>query len=172
MKRRGAWGEAAQAARGSPGEPGAAADLRTMHHQLRRCSAPPDAAALQSAAAARREAPTRAERALEAILNGLGGGALEGRFRREWVCGGRWIVDFYFPEVRLGIEVDGGYHRSRPRRSRDLLKESDLAAAGVTLLRVTNEEVFGDRGRLLAKLREAWRNAARSMRPPAGRAGS
>jgi very-short-patch-repair endonuclease len=137
-----------------------------MHDRLRRPRAPPDAGTLQSAAEARREDPTRAERALEAILNGLGEGALEGRFRREWVCGGRWIVDFYFPEVRLGIEVDGGYHRSASQRSWDLFKASALDAAGVTVLRVTNEEVFGDRERLLERLREAWRAARRRLARP------
>jgi len=132
-----------------------------MNDRLRR-RAPPDAAALQRVAAARREVPTRAERALEAILNGLGGGALAGEFRREWVCGG-WILDFYFPTVRLAIEVDGGYHRSTQQLSRDLLKAAALEAAGVTLVRLKNEEVFGDRARLVAKLRAAWRAAAEAQ---------
>jgi very-short-patch-repair endonuclease len=133
-----------------------------MNDRLRR-RAPPDAAALQRVAEARREGPTRAERALEAILNGLNGGALAGEFRREWVCGG-WILDFYFPGVRLGIEVDGGYHRAPRQLSRDLAKAAGLAAAGVTLVRFSNEEVFGDRARLVAKLREAWRAAQAGSR--------
>ncbi len=112
----------------------------------------------------RRDHPTRAERALDAILTRLNGGALEGRFRREWVCGGTWIIDFYFPEVRLGIEVDGGYHRSPSQRAWDLLKEAELESAGVTLLRLTNEEVLGDRTRLLERLRQAWRAARRKVR--------
>ena len=92
---------------------------------------------------------------------------LDGRFRREWVCGDRWIVDFYFSEVRLGIEVDGGYHRSTVQRGWDLFKESGLESAGVTVLRLTNEEVFGDRERLLRKLRQAWRTALRTHGEPA-----
>ncbi|HLB14518.1 MAG TPA: DUF559 domain-containing protein [Burkholderiales bacterium] len=123
-----------------------------------------DSETLRLIADERREHPTRAERALAAILNGLNEGALDGRFRREWVCGGRWIVDFYFPEVRLGIEVDGGYHRSTTQKGWDLFKEGGLESAGVTLLRLTNEEVFGDRERLLGKLRQAWRIALRNSR--------
>ena len=122
-----------------------------------------DPEAFELAARERREQPTRAERELGAILSGLNEGALEGRFRREWVCG-EWIVDFYFPEVRLGIEVDGGYHRSTLQHGRDLVKTSGLEDAGVTLLRLTNAEVFGDRARLVGKLREAWRSAARRAR--------
>ncbi len=133
-----------------------------MIPRLRRRRALPDAATLRLIADERREHPTRAERALAAILSGLNQGALDGRFRREWVCGGRWIVDFYFPEVRLGIEVDGGYHRSTTQKGWDLFKESGLESAGVTLLRLTNEEVFGNRELLLGKLRQAWRTALRN----------
>jgi very-short-patch-repair endonuclease len=133
--------------------------------------------ALELIAAERRERPTRAERALAAILNELNDGALEGCFRREWVCGGRWIVDFYFPEVRLAIEVDGGYHRSTFQLGWDLFKAAELEAAGLTLLRLTNQEVLGDRERLLTKLRHAWRAAlgngrkarGTTARAPAGR---
>lgn len=135
-----------------------------MIPRLRRRRTLPDAETLELIADERREHPTRAERALAAILGGLNEGALDGRFRRECVCGGRWIVDFYFPEVRLGIEVDGGYHRSTVQRGWDLFKEGALESAGVTLLRLTNEEVFGDRERLLGKLRQAWRAALRNAR--------
>jgi very-short-patch-repair endonuclease len=138
--------------------------------KVRRRQTLPDAETLELIATERREHPTRAERALATVLNEVNGGALEGRFRREWVCGGRWIVDFYFPEVRLGIEVDGGYHRSTAQRGRDLLKGSALELVGITLLRLTNEEVFGDRERLLEKLRHAWREARRNSRAtPPGR---
>jgi very-short-patch-repair endonuclease len=140
-----------------------------MIRKLRRRETLRDAEALQLIADERREHPTRAEGALAAILSGLNDGVLDGRFRREWVCAGRWIVDFYFPEVRLGIEVDGGYHRSMTQRGWDLFKASGLESAGVTLLRLSNEEVFGDRERLLAKLRQAWRAALRNARrTPAG----
>lgn len=135
-----------------------------MIPKLRRRRTLADPETLRLIADERREHPTRAERALAAILNGLNDGALDGRFRREWVCGGRWIVDFYFPEVRLGIEVDGGYHRSTTQRGWDLFKEGGLESAGVTLLRLTNEEVFGDRERLLVKLRKAWQMALRNAR--------
>jgi very-short-patch-repair endonuclease len=134
-----------------------------MLPKLRARRARPSAETLQLIADHRRERPTRAERALAEILGELNGGALDGRFQRECVCAGRWIVDFYFPEVQLAIEVDGGYHRATAQQGWDHYKESGLESAGVTLLRLTNEQVLGDRARLLGKLREAWR-AARRLR--------
>jgi len=101
------------------------------------------------------------------VLNEVGGGVLRSQFQREWAYGGRWIVDFYFHEIRLGIEVDGGYHRSLKQQLSDINRELALEAADITLVRVSNEEVFGDRGALLQKLRNAWRTAeakARSSR--------
>jgi very-short-patch-repair endonuclease len=132
--------------------------------KVRRRHTLPDAETLELLAAERREHPTRAERALAAILGDVNGGALDGRFRREFVCGGRWIVDFYFPEVRLAIEVDGGYHRSTFQLGWDLFKAAELESAGLTLVRLTNQEVLGDRARLLGKLRQAWRAAATAVR--------
>lgn len=145
--------------------------------RLRRRYALPDPEALERIAQERRERPTRAERALAAFLDEVNGHALEGRFVRERVCGGRWLVDFYFPEVRLAIEVDGGYHRSTFQLGWDLFKAAELEAAGLTVVRLTNQEVLGDRARLVARLRRAWRtaraNAARTSgamaRSPAGR---
>jgi very-short-patch-repair endonuclease len=109
------------------------------------------------AAAARVDPPaeTAAEAALDLILQELGGGAIAHAYRREEVVGD-WVVDFWFPEIRLAVEVDGGVHRAPTRRKRDARKDSDLAARGITVLRLTNAEVSGDRERLLARLRAAW----------------
>lgn len=107
---------------------------------------------------------TAAEKELERVLNEVNGGALRGRFQREWAYGGRWIIGFYFQEVRLGIEVDGPDHRSLKQQLLDIDRELALDKAGVTLVRVSNEEVFGDRLVLLDKLRQAWRQALPTAR--------
>ncbi len=116
-----------------------------------------------AAADLRRLEPTPAEAELERILRELGAGALAGEFRREWPLGD-WVLDFYFPTIRLGIEVDGGYHRAQSRWRLDLAKTRDLEERGITVLRLNNAEVFGDRERLVARLRAAWRTALENVR--------
>ncbi len=116
-----------------------------------------------AAADARRLEPTPAEAELERILRELGGGALAGEFRREWPVGD-WLIDFYFPSIKLAIEVDGGYHRAQSRWRLDLTKTRDLEARGITVLRLINAEVFSDRERLVARLRAAWRVALEKSR--------
>ncbi len=104
--------------------------------------------------------PTPAEAELEQFLNRLGNGVLAGEFIREWPIGD-WTVDFYFPANQLAIEVDGGYHRAQSRWRKDLQKTADLKARGITVLRLVNAEVFGDRERLTMRLRVAWQSAQR-----------
>jgi very-short-patch-repair endonuclease len=61
-------------------------------------------------AAANRLNPTNAERRFRHILMRLNGGVLSGRFRTQHPISGKWIVDFFFPEVPLAIELDGAHH--------------------------------------------------------------
>jgi very-short-patch-repair endonuclease len=55
-------------------------------------------------------------------------------FRRQLVIGGRFIVDFAAPAVRLVVEVDGGYHRER--HNADARRDRALAWLGWRVVRV------------------------------------
>lgn len=110
-------------------------------------------------AEARRATPTPGEAELERILNSLNGGVLRGGFRREHVISGKWIVDFFFPEIRLAIEVDGSIHNTSAQRAKDSEKDADCERFDITILRLRNSEIFGHRDRLLEKLRAGWRAA-------------
>jgi very-short-patch-repair endonuclease len=67
-------------------------------------------------------------------LNGL-------KFRRQ--CGiGKYIFDFYCPEFKLAIEIDGDVHGSAAQKIRDLEKEKLATQLGITVLRFTNGEIL------------------------------
>ena len=58
---------------------------------------------------------------------------------------GRWRPDFYWPEAKLVVEVDGGdFHSSRPRIERDHRKDADLKSLGEDVLRFTGRQVHRD----------------------------
>ena len=107
----------------------------------------------------RRNNPTAAEKKLETILNGLNGGVLKGKFTREHVISGKWIVDFFFHEIRLAVEVDGPVHFTNEQKQKDVMKDSDARRFDITILRLTNLEVFGDSRKVVEKLRSSWREA-------------
>ena len=117
----------------------------------------------QRLAKKRKSMSTRAEKELETILNELNNGVLKGEFEREWAFAGKWILDFFFHENRLGIEVDGSSHNLKMQKEKDLKKEQACVQFGVTLIRITNQEVFGDRKALIRKLREGYKEANRRM---------
>jgi len=62
-------------------------------------------------------------------------------FHRQFVAYG-YILDFYCPTLRLGIEVDGDIHYGR--ETYDRTRDSNLAKRGIQILRIRNEDVFNN----------------------------
>jgi hypothetical protein len=59
----------------------------------------------------------------------------------------------------FSIAVHCPVRNSSQRRKFDRQKERDCARFDITLLRITNAEIFGDKARLTEKLRHGWRMA-------------
>ena len=89
-------------------------------------------------AKAQRQEPTAAEAAAWALLRNRR--CLGLKFRRQHVIRG-FIVDFYCPELRLGVEVDGAVHRDRSQAEYDEARSRALATAGIGVVRISNEQV-------------------------------
>ncbi|MBU0573850.1 MAG: endonuclease domain-containing protein [Candidatus Margulisiibacteriota bacterium] len=53
----------------------------------------------------------------------------------------RFILDFYAPQIKLGIEVDGGIHYKRNIQLYDMARQKYLEELGIKILRFKNEEV-------------------------------
>ena len=111
---------------------------------------------IRAFADANKKHPTKAEFELHCFLKTHRGGLLKGRYKRQHPISGKWIVDFFFPEVRLAVEVDGSYHRRDDQQKKDRLKDADCNRFEITILRLSNREVFGDRDHLVQKLRAGW----------------
>lgn len=60
------------------------------------------------------------------------------KFRRQHIING-YIVDFYAPEIKLVVEIDGGNHKKN--RIYDKLRGKALRAKGCEVLRFWNGEV-------------------------------
>ena len=82
-----------------------------------------------------RRQPTEAEKRLWRNLSGsqLGGY----KFRRQAILGG-YIADFLCPQKNLAVEIDGDTHVVEVAAERDVA----LAANGIKVVRVTNEDVL------------------------------
>jgi very-short-patch-repair endonuclease len=91
-----------------------------------------------------RSSQTYCERKFRRILKAC---RLSGKFKSQFALYG-FIVDFYFPLLQLGIEIDGSSHIGR--EGYDIHRENILNGHGIRLVRFTNEEVKKD-AHLVAK---------------------
>ena len=64
-------------------------------------------------------------------------------FRRQHPVS-RFILDFYCHELKLAVEVDGGYHFSREQMERDGNRSAELERFGIKVIRYTNQEVLNN----------------------------
>jgi very-short-patch-repair endonuclease len=62
------------------------------------------------------------------------------KFRRQHPIG-RYIVDFYCPEARLAVELDGGGHDHSRMQMHDRDRTEFLATEGIAVLRFWNHQV-------------------------------
>jgi very-short-patch-repair endonuclease len=65
------------------------------------------------------------------------------KFRRQFSLG-RYILDFYSPEYKLGIEVDGSQHYEEEGRRRDEQRTNDIANLGVYILRFSDRDILNN----------------------------
>ncbi|MGO8996560.1 MAG: endonuclease domain-containing protein [Polyangiaceae bacterium] len=94
---------------------------------------------LKQRATQMRHAPTASEAKL---FEALRGGRLGVSFRRQVPLAGRFIADLYAAEVKLVVEVDGGYHAARERA--DARRDRALARIGCHVLRLPDDLVMND----------------------------
>lgn len=57
---------------------------------------------------------------------------------------GNFVVDFYCHELKLVIEVDGGYHLQKEQTDYDQGRSFELEELGIKVLRFKNDEVLND----------------------------
>lgn len=97
-----------------------------------------------------RRRSTKAERKLWQNLRNRG---FEGyKFRRQ-VSVGFFVLDFYCPELKLAIEVDGYTHDSDEAKKYDAEREEIIENYGVRFLRIRDEEVREDIEKALKKIK-------------------
>jgi len=62
------------------------------------------------------------------------------KFRRQYSIKG-FVLDFYCPEAKLAIEIDGGYHLKNESQEYDREREKFIESLGIRFLRFRNDEI-------------------------------
>lgn len=72
------------------------------------------------------------------------------KFKRQFSIE-NYVLDFYCPEFKLALEIDGGSHKLR--RIYDEYRTRTLKAYGVIEIRFSNEEVIGNLDKIVENIR-------------------
>jgi len=73
------------------------------------------------------------------------------RFLRQYGIG-RYVIDFYCPKIRLGIELDGNAHKEEENKLYDRDREKFLGNLDIEIIRFWNDDVLNNSENVLDKL--------------------
>jgi very-short-patch-repair endonuclease len=73
------------------------------------------------------------------------------KFRRQYSID-RFVVDFYTPELKLAIEIDGESHHGEQAQAYDVERQSFLEAKGIRFLRFTNQQIMEDLDQVIERI--------------------
>jgi very-short-patch-repair endonuclease len=98
-----------------------------------------------------RKDATDAERKLWSILRNRQMAGL--RFFRQYSIG-PYVIDFYCPEERLAIEVDGGQHADVRGQEHDAKRDRHLQELNIRVIRFWNNDVLRNIEGVVQRIRE------------------
>lgn len=97
-----------------------------------------------------RKSPTKAEQVLWQFLKDRN--FLGKKFRRQYLFRG-FILDFYCPEEKLAIELDGSIHLKQ--KAYDLARQEFIESFNLRFLRINNEDIFKNMNNVLERIKQS-----------------
>ena len=76
------------------------------------------------------------------------------RFLRQYSVD-HFVIDFYSPEIKLAIELDGNVHNEPDQKEYDIKRQEYLESFGITFIRITNDELLGNANMAFNRIDEA-----------------
>jgi very-short-patch-repair endonuclease len=102
----------------------------------------------------RRELRKKATTAEEVVWQELRNMQIAGhKFKRQYSVDS-YVLDFYCPERKLAIELDGQYHLDSDQKEYDLERTEILNQCGIKVIRFRNKEVLNDLNTVLMEIKK------------------
>lgn len=86
------------------------------------------------------------------------------RFRRQYSID-TFILDFYAPQIRLAIELDGASHEFEDAKSRDEWRQRVIEGYNIRFIRFTDTEVTNRIDHVLGEIERVTRELLTSEEP-------
>ncbi len=79
------------------------------------------------------------------------------KFRRQYSVD-QFVIDFYCPELKLAVEIDGNVHDQPDQKEYDIKRQEYLESFGIAFIRITNEELLGNPNMAFDRIEEVIKN--------------
>ena len=73
------------------------------------------------------------------------------KFKRQFSVD-KYIIDFYCPEYKIAIELDGNVHELEDVKKYDAIRQKCLEDYGIHFIRITNDEYLGNSNKAFEKI--------------------
>lgn len=74
-----------------------------------------------------------------------------------------YVIDFYCPKLKLGIEIDGEIHFQYRRSIQDQEKDRILKSLGIRVIRISTQDVVEDYESIVLHLEDQFKNRAKEI---------
>ncbi len=75
------------------------------------------------------------------------------KFRRQYSVD-HYVIDFYCPELKLAVELDGSIHDEPDQKEYDIYRQTHLEKYEITFCRITNDELMSNANMAFKKIEE------------------
>ena len=76
------------------------------------------------------------------------------KFRRQYSVD-HFVIDFYCPELKLAVEVDGESHNDDKQKKYDIERQNYLEEFNIKFVRIKDEELLGNPNKAFKKIEQA-----------------
>ena len=87
------------------------------------------------------------------------------KFRRQYSVN-KYIVDFYCPELKLAVEVDGDSHYFDGNIESDKKRQEYIESKGIIFLRFTNNDIYKNLAEVLSTIEKYIKKNENHPQPP------
>lgn len=85
------------------------------------------------------------------------------KFRRQYSVD-HFIIDFYCPELKLALEIDGSVHDTVDAKIYDFKRQMHIEEFGICFIRIRNEDVLGNANKTIVRIEEMIKKLEKQKR--------
>jgi very-short-patch-repair endonuclease len=86
------------------------------------------------------------------------------KFRRQYSID-KYVLDFFCPEIKFAVELDGATHHDPEQKVYDNKRQKYLEAYGIKFIRIPDEDLFGNPDMVFEKIEKAIKDLTPSSLP-------